>query len=48
MGDDRRGLEIVDLRRDQVGPTLQVVFDPVRNPDKDTVYVWGIRTRIEF
>ena len=32
----------------QVGPTLQVIFDPVRNPDEDTVYVWGIRTRIEF
>jgi porin len=32
----------------QVGPTLQVIFDPVRNQDKDTVSVWGIRTRIEF
>jgi len=32
----------------QVGPTLQVIFDPVRNPDEDTVYVLGIRTRIEF
>jgi len=31
----------------QVGPTFQVIFDPVRNPDEDTVYVWGIRTRIE-
>jgi porin len=30
----------------QVGPTLHVVFDPVRNPDEDTIYVWGIRTRI--
>ena len=28
--------------------TFQVVFDPVRNPDENTVYVWGIRTRIEF
>ncbi|MHC4229619.1 MAG: carbohydrate porin [Planctomycetota bacterium] len=32
----------------QVGPTLQLIFDPVLNPDKDTVYVWGIRTRIEL
>ena len=30
----------------QVGPTLQVIFDPPRNPDEDTVYVWGIRARI--
>jgi len=29
-----------------VGPTLQVIFDPVRNPDEDTIFVWGIRTRI--
>ena len=32
----------------QVGPTLEVIFDPVRNPDEDTVYVWGFRTRLEF
>ena len=32
----------------QVGPTFQVVFDPVRNPEEDTIYVWGIRSRIEF
>jgi porin len=32
----------------QVGPTFQIIFDPVRNQDKDTVYVWGIRTRIAF
>jgi porin len=30
----------------QVGPTFEVVFDPVRHPDKDTVFVWGIRARI--
>lgn len=30
----------------QVGPTFEVIFDPVRNPDKDTVYVWGFRSRI--
>ena len=30
------------------GPTLEVIFDPVRNPDEDTVCAWGIRTRIEF
>ena len=32
----------------QIGPTFQLIFDPVRNPEEDTVYVWGIRTRIEF
>jgi porin len=32
----------------QICPTLEVVFDPVRNPDEDTVYVWGFRTRIEL
>jgi porin len=32
----------------QVGPTFQLIFDPVRNQEEDTVYVWGIRTRIEF
>ena len=31
-----------------VSPKLQVIFDPVRNPDEDTVYVWGIRTRMAF
>ena len=30
----------------EIGPTLEVIFDPVRNPDDDTVYVWGLRTRI--
>ena len=29
----------------QFGPTFQVIFDPVRNPEEDTVYVWGIRAR---
>jgi porin len=29
----------------QFGPTFQVIFDPARNPDEDTVYVWGIRAR---
>jgi porin len=32
----------------QVGPTLEAIFDPVRNPDDDTVFVWGLRTRIAF
>ena len=32
----------------QIGPTLEVVFDPVRNPDEDTVFVGGFRTRLEF
>ena len=30
----------------EIGPTLEVIFDPVRNPDDDTVYVWGFRTRV--
>jgi len=30
----------------QVRPTFTVVFDPVRNPEDDRVYVWGFRTRI--
>ena len=25
----------------EIGPPLEVIFDPVRNPDDDTVYVWG-------
>ena len=32
----------------EIGPTLEVIFDPVRNPDDDTVYVWGFRTRISL
>ena len=30
----------------EIGPTLEITFDPVRNPDNDTVYVCGFRTRI--
>jgi porin len=30
----------------EVGVTLEVIFDPVRNPDEDMVFVWGFRTRI--
>jgi porin len=30
----------------EVGPTLEVIFDPVRNPDDDTVFVAGFRVRI--
>jgi len=30
----------------EVGPTFQVIVDPVRYPDEDTVFVWGIRCRI--
>jgi porin len=30
----------------QIGPTLEVIFDPVRNPDEDTVFVWGFRARV--
>jgi porin len=29
----------------QFGPTFQIIFDPSRNPEEDTVYVWGIRAR---
>jgi porin len=32
----------------QIGPVLEVIFDPVRNPDEDTVFVWGFRARIEL
>jgi porin len=31
-----------------VSPTLQVIFDPVRNPDEDQVLVLGLRTRLVF
>jgi len=30
----------------QVGPTFEAIFDPVRYPDEDSVYVWGVRARI--
>ena len=30
----------------QIGPTFEAVFDPVRYPDEDSVYVWGVRTRV--
>ena len=30
----------------QFGPTLGIVFDPVDNPDEDTVFVGGLRARI--
>jgi porin len=30
----------------QVGPTFEAIFDPVRNRDEDSIYVWGIRARI--
>ena len=30
----------------QIGPTFQVIFDPVRNPDEDMIYIGGIRARI--
>ena len=31
-----------------VSPILQAVFDPVRNPDKDAIFIFGIRARLEF
>jgi porin len=30
----------------QIGPTLSVIFEPVRNPDEDRITVWGFRTRV--
>jgi porin len=30
----------------QIGPTLDVIFDPVNNPDEDTAIVWGFRARM--
>jgi porin len=30
----------------QFGPTLEVIFDPVRHPDEDSVVVWGLRARV--
>ena len=32
----------------QIGPTFEVIFDPIRNPDEDTIYVWGARARISM
>lgn len=32
----------------EIGPTFQVVIDPVRYQDEDTVYVWGLRARISI
>ena len=29
-------------------PTVQMVIDPVRNPDEDVVWVLGIRSRFAF
>ena len=31
-----------------VSPTLQLIIDPVRNPDEDTVVVLGVRSRFAF
>ena len=31
-----------------VTPTLQFVFDPVRNTETDSLTIWGIRTRLAF
>ena len=32
----------------QIGPIVQVIFDPVNNADEDTVVVGGFRTRLSF
>lgn len=29
----------------QVGPTFELIFDPVRHPIEDTVFLWGLRAR---
>ena len=31
-----------------ISPTLQVVIDPVRNPNEDEIFTMGIRTRFAF
>jgi len=31
-----------------ISPTLQVVIDPVRNPNEDEIFTLGIRTRLAF
>ncbi len=31
-----------------VSPTLQVIIDPARNPDEDSLFVAGVRTRVAF
>jgi porin len=31
-----------------VSPTLQIIIDPVRNPNEDTIIVGGVRTRFTF
>jgi carbohydrate-selective porin OprB len=31
-----------------VSPTLQLIINPVLNPDKDAVWVLGIRSRFTF
>ena len=32
----------------QIGPTFEIIFNPVRNSDRNTIFVGGFRTRIEF
>ncbi len=27
-------------------PTLQIIFDPVRNPNEDEIFIWGARLRL--
>ena len=31
-----------------ISPTLHLIVDPVRNPDEDSLVVWGLRTRFNF
>lgn len=32
----------------QLGPTVEVVINPIRNPDEGTVVVYGFRARVAF
>ena len=32
----------------QVGPSFELIFDPVRHPGEDTVFLWGLRARVSL
>jgi porin len=52
MLDDQEAIDLyyrIQLSpRIAVTPTLEFVFDPVRNTDEDNLTIWGIRTRFAF
>ena len=31
-----------------ISPVVQAIINPVRNPDRGTVFVWGFRARIDL